>query len=87
MRALYDPTPRKTDQIFSPENLALFQSRYQVTEWQGEDRDAFYARHLPTTDILISQQPMGRDRLDMAANLRVIINVETNLLPHIDYEE
>ena len=87
MRALYDPTPRETNQIFSPENLALFRSRYQVTEWQGEDRDAFYARHLPTTDILISQQPMGRDRLDMAANLRVIINVETNFLPNIDYEE
>lgn len=87
MRVLYDPTPRETDQIFSPENLALFRSRYQVIEWQGEDRDAFYGRHLPTTDILISQQPMGRDRLDLAANLRAIINVETNFLPNIDYEE
>ena len=87
MRVLYDPTPRETNQIFSPENLALFRSRYQVIEWQGEDRDAFYAQHLPTTDILISQQPMGRDRLDVAANLRVIINVETNFLPNIDYEE
>ncbi len=87
MRALYDPTPRETDHIFSAENLALFRSRYQVTEWQGEDRDTFYAQHLPTTDILISQQPMGRDRLDMAVKLRVIINVETNFLPNIDYEE
>ena len=87
MRVLYDPTPRETDQIFSPENLALFRSRYQVIEWQGEDRDAFYGRHLPTTDILISQQPMGRDRLELAANLRAIINVETNFLPNIDYEE
>ncbi len=87
MHVLYDPTPRETDQILSPEKLALFRSRYTVTEWQSEDRDAFYARHLPTTDILISQQPMGRDRLDMAPNLRVIFNVETNFLPNIDYEE
>ena len=87
MRVLYDPTPRETDQIFSTENLALFRSRYRVIEWQGEDRDAFYGRHLPTTDILISQQPMGRDRLELAANLRAIINVETNFLPNIDYEE
>jgi phosphoglycerate dehydrogenase-like enzyme len=87
MRVLYDPDPRQTDQIFSPENLALFRSKYQVTEWQGEDRETFYARHLPTTDILISQQPMGRDRLDMAPSLRVIFNVETNFLPNIDYEE
>ncbi len=87
MRVLYDPDPRKTDHIFSAEKLALFRSGHLVTEWQGEDRDAFYARYLPTTDILISQQPMGRDRLDMAANLRVIFNVETNFLPNIDYEE
>ena len=87
MRALFDPTPRETDQIFSPENLALFRSEHEVTEWQGQDRDAFYARHLPATDILISQQPMGRDRLDMAANLKVIFNVETNFLPNVDYEE
>ncbi len=87
MRVLYDPDPRETDQIFSPENLALLRSRYEVVEWQGEPRDAFYARHLPTADILISQQRMGRDRLDMAENLRVIFNVETNFLPNIDYEE
>lgn len=87
MRVLYDPSPRETVQIFSPENLALLNSQHEVIEWQGEDRDAFYVRHLPTTDILISQQPMGRDRLNMAANLRVIFNVETNFLPNIDYEE
>ena len=84
MRVLYDPDPRETDQIFSSENLALFRSSYQVFEWNREDRDAFYDRHLPTTDILISQQPMGRDRPDLATNLRVIISVEINFLPNID---
>ncbi len=87
MRVLYDPTPRETDQILSPESLASLRSRYDITEWQREDREEFYTRHLPTTDILISQQPMGRDRLDLAQNLRVIFNVETNFLPNIDYEE
>lgn len=87
MRVLYDPEPRTTADIFSAAELADFRARHQVTEWQGEDRDAFYARHLPTTDILMSQQPMGPDRLALAPNLRAIFNVETNFLPNIDYEE
>ena len=87
MRVLYDPDPRTTDEIFSSKALADFRSRYQVTEWAGEDREAFYAKHLPGTDILISQQEMGADRLALAPGLRAIFNVETNFLPNIDYEE
>jgi phosphoglycerate dehydrogenase-like enzyme len=67
--------------------LAEFRSQYQVTEWQGEERAAFYAEHLPETEILISQQPMGADRLAMAPKLRAIFNVETNFLPNVDYAE
>jgi phosphoglycerate dehydrogenase-like enzyme len=87
MRVLYDPDPRTTDDIFSPKELADFRARYSVTEWQGEDREAFYARHLPDTEILISQQPMDADRLAKAPNLKTIFNVETNFLPNIDYDE
>ena len=87
MRVLYDPEPRGTDEIFTPETLAAFQAAFHVIEWQGENREAFYARHLPESDFLISQQPMGRDRLDLAPKLRAIFNVETNFLPNIDYEE
>lgn len=87
MRVLYDPEPRATDHIFSTEELAAFRGRYQVTEWEGQDRDAFYAAELPQTDILISQQPMGADRLALAPKLRAIFNVETNFLPNIDYDE
>ena len=87
MRVLYDPDPRTTDDIFSPDALAAFRSRYEVTEWLGQDRDAFYAEHLPGTEILVSQQAMGADRLTLAPKLRAIFNVETNFLPNIDYEE
>ncbi|MFM7336637.1 MAG: NAD(P)-dependent oxidoreductase [Tabrizicola sp.] len=87
MRVLYDPEPRTTEDILSPDELARFRARYQVAEWQGEDREAFYARHLPETEILVSQQAMGADRLALAPKLRAIINVETNFLPNIDYEE
>jgi phosphoglycerate dehydrogenase-like enzyme len=87
MRVLYDPDPRATDEIFSPEELTAFRARYQVTQWAGEDREAFYTKHLPQTDILISQQAMGADRLALAPRLRAIFNVETNFLPNVDYDE
>jgi phosphoglycerate dehydrogenase-like enzyme len=87
MRVLYDPDPRANDVIFSPDELAELRSRYEVTEWQGQDRDAFYVQHLPQTDILISQQAMRADRLATAPNLRAIFNVETNFLPNVDYAE
>lgn len=87
MRVLYDPEPRATAEIFSAEDLAGFRAAHEVVAWQGEDREGFYARHLPRTEILISQQPMGADRLALAPDLRAIFNVETNFLPNIDYAE
>lgn len=87
MRVLYDPDTRATDEIFSPDELAAFRTRHQVTEWQGKDRDTFYATHLPGTEILISQQAMGADRLALAPRLKAIFNVETNFLPNIDYDK
>lgn len=57
-----------------------------MVEVDPADRDSFYARHLPDTDILISQQPMDRRRLGAASKLRAIFNVETNFLPNIDYD-
>ena len=87
MRILYDPEPRDTGSIFSPEAFATFRAANEVVEWQGEDRADFYARHLPTTEVLISQQPMEADRLSLAPHLRAIFNVETNFLPNVDYEE
>jgi len=87
MYVIYDPEPRSTAEIFSAEEMAGFRARHQVIEWQGQDRQAFYAQHLPHADVLISQQEMDRHRLDLAPNLKVIFNVETNFLPNIDYEE
>ena len=87
MRVIYDPEPRTTEEIFSPEEEARFRAEHDVIEWRGENRDAFYARHLPEAETLVSQQSMSRDRLDLAPKLRAIFNVETNFLPNIDYEE
>ncbi len=86
MKVLFDPDPRGNE-IFTATAARRFRADHTVTEYTGGDRDAFYACHLPDTDILIGQQPMGRGRLDMAPGLRAIFNVETNFLPNIDYDE
>jgi lactate dehydrogenase-like 2-hydroxyacid dehydrogenase len=59
---------------------------YDVVTWRGEDREAFYRKHLPDAEVVISQQPMEKARLDLAPKLRCIVNVETNFLPNVDYE-
>ena len=86
MRILHDPAPRRTEEIFSPGDLARFRQSHDLIEYDGGDREAFYARHLAGTEVLIGQQPMPLERLDTAPRLRAIFNVETNFLPNIDYE-
>ena len=86
MRVIFDPEPRTAEDIFSSEDHKAFLAKYDVVEWRGEDREAFYGKHLPDADVVISQQPMEKARLDLAPRLRCIINVETNFLPNVDYE-
>ena len=86
MRILFDPEPRAIKDIFTPADQEKFLTTYDIVSWQGEDRDAFYRRHLPDAEVVISQQPMEKARLDLAPKLRCIINVETNFLPNVDYE-
>lgn len=86
MRILFDPEPRATTDIFAAEDLAKFTGSYDIVTWNGEDREDFYKKHLPDTEVLISQQAMEKSRLDIAPKLRAIVNVETNFLPNIDYD-
>lgn len=86
MRVLYDPDPRQTDEIFSARDRHRFFSEFDVIEIDPAERDAAYERHLPEADIVISQQAMEADRLERAARLKALINVETNFLPNVDYE-
>ena len=86
MRILYDPAPRQTDEIFSKAAQAQFFEHHQVTTVDPATRDETYATELPHAEVVISQQALGRDRLNTAPQLRVIFNVETNFLPNIDYE-
>lgn len=86
MRILYDPEPRTTAEIFSAADRDAFFTDYDVVEVKPEARARTYATHLPSAEVVISQQPMDLERLQSAEKLRAIFNVETNFLPNIDYE-
>jgi phosphoglycerate dehydrogenase-like enzyme len=85
MRILFDPDPRTSTEIFSADHRARFYKHFDVIDINPEDRDAEYSTHLPSAEVVISQQPLPKPRLDAAGKLRAIINVETNFLPNIDY--
>ena len=46
---------------------------------------AMVEQHLPEVEVLIGQTDMPAERLERAAKLRAIINIEGNFLPNIDY--
>lgn len=86
MRILYDPAPRRTEEIFSNAHRDTFFAEHDVIEVDPDNRERDYVAHLPEAEIVISQQAMGRGRLGLAPRLRAIFNVETNFLPNIDYD-
>lgn len=85
---LFDPHPRVIDQMFSPRDKARLEALGTVIWHDGSPTpEAVIEQHLPNTVALIGQTAMPRARLDRAPNLRVIVNVESNFLPNVDYDE
>jgi phosphoglycerate dehydrogenase-like enzyme len=84
---LVDPLPRTLDLIMEPSVRRRLEAlgRLELSEEQPMT-DERVDRLLPDTALLIGQTAMPRGRLDRAANLKAIFNVETNFLPNIDYD-
>jgi phosphoglycerate dehydrogenase-like enzyme len=85
---ILDPYPRDSNIIFSAEDKRRLEALGRVI-WHdgGRAPDAHIERYLPNAVALLGQADMPRERLDRAPHLRIIINVEGNFLPNIDYEE
>jgi phosphoglycerate dehydrogenase-like enzyme len=83
---LVDPLPRTLDLIMDEETRARFLRLGELVI--SEDRpmpDEMVERLLPDTVLIIGQTALPKSRLDRAPKLRAVFNVETNLLPNIDY--
>ena len=84
---LFDPLPRSRDLIFRPEQWERLQSLGRVVApEEGRLPAETFDRHLPEAVALIGQTDMPAERLARAKKLKVILNVEGNFLPNVDYE-
>src|SRR5579863_325360 len=83
-----DPQPRGLGEIFDAPTRARFEQLGDLVVHDGAGRmpAALVERHLPDMALLIGQTDMPAERIERAANLRAIINVETNFLQNVDYE-
>ena len=83
-----DPQPRGLDEIFDSDLWRRLREMGDLSVHEGQGRmpaEAFEAA-LPEMALLIGQSDMPKARLDRAAKLRAIVNVETNFLQNVDYE-
>jgi phosphoglycerate dehydrogenase-like enzyme len=84
---IFDPYPRRSEEIFDVATRRRLDSLGTLVACaQGPMPDEMVDRQLPAAALVIGQTAMPATRLSRAAQLRAIINVETNFLPNIDYE-
>ncbi len=81
-----DPYPRTLEQIFTPDDRARLEALGPVAWYEGPLRDDIESL-LPEAVAIVGQTDLPKSRLDLAPNLRAIVNVEGNFLPNVDYEE
>jgi len=74
--------------IFSPADKRRLEALGRVMWYDGGPApDAHIDPNLPNAVAVLGQSAMQRERLDRAPHLRLIVNIEGNFLPNIDYEE
>lgn len=84
---LLDPYPRAVADIFDTETFRRLKEMGDLVIHEGSPMPAALVdRHIENTVLLLGQTDMPKERLQRARKLRAIINVETNLLPNIDYD-
>jgi phosphoglycerate dehydrogenase-like enzyme len=83
-----DPQPRALEEIFEPKIWARIKELGELAIHEGPGRMPAerFESYLPDMALLIGQSDMPKPRLDRAAKLRAIINVETNFLQNVDYD-
>jgi phosphoglycerate dehydrogenase-like enzyme len=81
------PAPHEIDRIFSPEAQARLRRDYEVVLLEGDSGDeAALDAALPKAFAIVGQPDLPAERLARAENLRVVMNVEGNFFPNVDYE-
>ncbi len=77
------PAPRTLDLIFTDEALKDFRHRFQVIE--GDQ--AILEQKIGEIDFIVGQPPLPTALLEKATRLQAVLNVESNFLNNMDYEQ
>jgi phosphoglycerate dehydrogenase-like enzyme len=80
------PEPQTAARIFTEDALASLHEHFTVVDLEGDDRPEALDEVLPEVFAIIGQPDLGPERLQKAARLRAVLNVEGNFFPNVDYE-
>ncbi len=83
---LVDPHPRTLAMICDAPTRARLEALGELVVHEGGPMpDDLVERHLPDAVAVVGQTDLGPERLARAPRLRVVVNVEGNLLGNVDY--
>ena len=81
------PEPRTLDLIFTNNGLATLRKDFRLIEGDGQSGLALLEQHIAEIYFIIGQPPLSSALLAKARRLRAILNVESNFLDNMDYEQ
>ncbi len=81
------PEPRTLDLIFTDSALQHLRQNFRLIEGEGQAGQALLEKHIAEIDFIIGQPPLDAELLSKATRLRAILNVESNFLDNMDYEQ
>lgn len=81
------PEPRTLDLIFAPEQLETLKARYDLRETTGQELPSLAEDVLARARYVLGQPPISQDLLRRMESLRAVLNVESNLIDNMPYED
>ena len=81
------PEPRTLDLIFTSDGLKHLRQDFRLIEAEGQSGLALLEQHIAEIDFIIGQPPLSPPLLANATRLRAILNVESNFLDNMDYDQ
>lgn len=81
------PQPRSLDLIFSDDARQTLHDRYAIIETDPDAVASLDAETLGAARYVLGQPPISADTLSRMENLRAVLNVESNLIDNMPYEE
>jgi phosphoglycerate dehydrogenase-like enzyme len=81
------PEPRTLELIFTPERLAELRARYEVLETAAGDVAGLDPATLARVRYILGQPPLTSATLAALGGLRAVLNVESNLIDNMPYDE